>query len=252
MPVVKASGSGSRWKRCRDQGKPSMQPESVSMSPVMWVAQPSSTAMGMNRRPYPYQIAAAATAIPARSATWPRARCSASSAADTLSVISSASPALPPQSARKWQETQASAVKTAMPRKECVACRWPPLIRPKTQATASDTKPSDRAGEEPHWSRSGSSAMPAVKPASAAVCGMGRCRKIPAARPATPPDRACECPSISPTRRCRAPARAIPTALRGQIVTKPGEYPREARSAGRAYRFRRPGPVPLRTGRIRE
>ena len=77
-----------------------MQPESVSMSPVMWVAQPSSTARGMNRRPYPYQTVAAATAIPARSATWPRAMCSASRAADTLSVISSASPALPPQSAR--------------------------------------------------------------------------------------------------------------------------------------------------------
>ena len=93
-----------------------------------------------------------------------------------------------------------------MPRKEWVACRWPPLIRPKTQATASDTKPSDRAGDDPHLSRSGSSAMPAVKPASAPVCGIGRCMKIPAARPAAPPDRACECPSISP----RAGAARVP------------------------------------------
>ena len=45
-----------------------------------------------------------------------------------------------------------------------MACRCPPLIRPTTQATASDTKPSDRAGDDPHLSRSGSSAMPAVKP----------------------------------------------------------------------------------------
>ena len=175
-----------------------MQPESVSMSPVMWVAQPSSTAMGMSRRPYPYQISAAATATPARSATWPRAQVQGLQAGrHAESVISSASPALPPQSARKWQDTQARAVKTATPRKECVACRCPPLIRPNTQATASDTKPS--------WPGPRGPALVQVRQQRhAAVAGQRgglRDRQVhedPRGEAATPPDRACECPSISP------------------------------------------------------
>src|SRR5262249_25206748 len=63
---------------------------------------------------------------------------------------------------------------------------------------ASDRKPRHRAGDDPHVSRSGSSAMPAVKPASAAICGTGRCRTIPVVTPVTAPDSACECPSIRP------------------------------------------------------
>ena len=74
-----------------------------------------------------------------------------------------------------------------MPRMECVKCRWPPVSRPMIQATASDRKPRQRAGDEPHLSRSGSSAMPAVNPASAAVCGADICRNSPVASPVTAP-----------------------------------------------------------------
>ena len=77
-----------------------MQPESVSMSPAMCVPQPTNTAIGISRSPYPYQTSQDAMAIPIRSATWLRATRSASSPAETVSVISSASPALPAQSCR--------------------------------------------------------------------------------------------------------------------------------------------------------
>jgi hypothetical protein len=64
VPVVKANGSGSRWKRCFQAGNPSMQPESVSMSPMMCVVQPRNTASGIRCSPYPYQISPAATVTP--------------------------------------------------------------------------------------------------------------------------------------------------------------------------------------------
>src|SRR3984885_15523457 len=117
-----------------------------------------------------------------------------------------------------------------MPSTEGGAGRWPPVSRPVIQAIVSDRKPRQRAGDDPHLSRSGSSAMPAVNPASAASRGSGRRSTIPAATPATAPDSACECPSISPAAGARLPV-PFPPPSRAKL-TNPGDPANEARRRG--------------------
>ena len=150
----------------------------------------------------PFQIIAAASAIPNASPWWPPMFSARKAAENSRAMMRPAGmrchhgPAVRALACQDAAPSAAAATRVT-PIRLCVPLRWPPLMWCTIQAKAPVRKPNVRAMVDPGSSMSGSTPAPAVRATAAARCTPVTCSRGAAAVKARAPDSAWSRPSMA-------------------------------------------------------